>query len=277
MCYIEQMHNQEALRNRVLRGIFPMPYWGTRFFARAEVQLLVRYLRYAYKENPNDLQHIINTPSRYIGEKGFEKYLKGEAESLPNKSRKGVQEFERIIKNIQSDINKYKISKVFEKICKYINLDQHFQKSFENITERKENVKELLDFSNQFDSEDKEEALTNFFDRVLLGSEQDEMDHSDKSDVVMLMTIHAAKGLEFPVVFVVGCEEGLLPHAESQSKKQGEEEERRLCYVAITRAKEKLFMSYALIRGGYEGVQITEPSRFLEDIQNEKDFKTIQY
>ena len=129
---------------------------------------------------------------------------------------------------------------------------------------RWENVQELKTVTQKFQNLRGVEALQALLEDIALVSDQDELEESDNG--VKLMTIHAAKGLEFPTVFVVGMEEGIFPHSRSLINPSEMEEERRLCYVAMTRAIDRLYMLFASQRMRYGNVQVNPPSRFLDDI-----------
>jgi DNA helicase-2/ATP-dependent DNA helicase PcrA len=132
--------------------------------------------------------------------------------------------------------------------------------------ERLENLAELLGAAAEFDSREEAPTLAGFLDRAALVSETDRL----RDDVpVLLMTLHAAKGLEFETVFLVGLEEGLLPHSRSLGSEEGLEEERRLCYVGMTRAMERLHLSWARSRAVFGQRRLTQPSRFLEEVPAE--------
>ena len=132
---------------------------------------------------------------------------------------------------------------------------------------RIENVRELVTAAVEYDERETEPTLAGFLEMITLVADIDTMD--DKSDVVTLMTLHSAKGLEFPIVFMVGMEEGLLPHQRSFSSEAELEEERRLCYVGLTRAKEQVYLTYARERRQYGSTDYRMPSRFIEEIPHE--------
>jgi DNA helicase-2/ATP-dependent DNA helicase PcrA len=139
-------------------------------------------------------------------------------------------------------------------------------KSTESVN-RQENVQEFLSVTTEFDVSSDEKTLQAFLEQVSLVSDLDNMDQTANS--VTLMTLHAAKGLEFPVVFLVGMEEGVLPHSRSLNSDEELEEERRLCYVGITRAREMLYLSHAYRRTLFGNTNYNPPSRFLRDIPEE--------
>jgi DNA helicase-2/ATP-dependent DNA helicase PcrA len=130
--------------------------------------------------------------------------------------------------------------------------------------ERLENLRELTALASRYDAESVPAGLESFLENIALMSEQDNL--KEERDAVRLMTVHAAKGLEFPVVFIVGLEEGLFPYARQDDTANDREEERRLMYVALTRAKRKVYLSYASYRTIFGSKNATEPSQFLRDI-----------
>jgi DNA helicase-2/ATP-dependent DNA helicase PcrA len=130
--------------------------------------------------------------------------------------------------------------------------------------EKWENIMELRNVASEYDELDTEQALTTFLEKVSLVSDIDELD--EKANAVTLITLHQAKGLEFPAVFIVGLEEGILPHRKSFDDPEEMEEERRLCYVGITRAKKRLYLLRSYRRSLFGGSTANPPSRFLKDI-----------
>ncbi|HEY4501027.1 MAG TPA: ATP-dependent helicase, partial [Candidatus Paceibacterota bacterium] len=142
-----------------------------------------------------------------------------------------------------------------------------FDEGSEEDRERFENIEELASVAARHDTAPGKESISLFLAEAALASDQDEMDVGEKVGVT-LMTVHAAKGLEFNTVFVSGMEEGLFPHANMNEKDRDEEEERRLFYVAMTRAKDRLFLTLARIRKIYGSDSVTAPSSFLADIDS---------
>ena len=132
---------------------------------------------------------------------------------------------------------------------------------------REENLGELIAAVTEYEESEPEPTLAGFLEKITLASDIDSME--DKSDVVTLMTLHSAKGLEFPIVFMVGIEEGLLPHQRSYDSEAELEEERRLCYVGITRAEEHVYLTHARSRRLYRDIDYRIPSRFIEEIPPE--------
>ena len=155
-------------------------------------------------------------------------------------------------------------SELLDLIAKKTGYIDQFDERLSEDRKRIENVEELKSVTKKFDSMPGQDGLAAFLEEVALISDQDEID--EHTAAVTMMTVHAAKGLEFDTVFVTGMEEGLFPHSRSLFQPSEMEEERRLCYVAITRAKRKAYLMYAAQRTVFGNTQISAPSRFLNDI-----------
>ena len=236
-------------------------YGGTKFYERKEIKDLIAYLRVI--QNPQDdisIKRIINVPRRGIGLRTIEKIedrasLKQESiysvlidietnSEISTKARNSISEFvDNVIGTLRTMREVYPVSKLIEKVIESIDyygyIDELYKGDKEEAEERKDNVKEFISVAMEFEQNSEEKDLETFLTGVALTSESSEEEEIDK---VSLMTIHTSKGLEFPVVFIVGMEDGLFPIARAvRSMSDSEiEEERRLCYVGITRAKEIL-------------------------------------
>ena len=237
-------------------------YGGTKFYERKEIKDLIAYLRVI--QNPQDdisIKRIINVPRRGIGLRTIEKIedrasLKQESiysvlidietnSEISTKARNSISEFvDNVIGTLRTMREVYPVSKLIEKVIESIDyygyIDELYKGDKEEAEERKDNVKEFISVAMEFEQNSEEKDLETFLTGVALTSESSEEEEIDK---VSLMTIHTSKGLEFPVVFIVGMEDGLFPIARAvRSMSDSEiEEERRLCYVGITRAKEILY------------------------------------
>lgn len=261
---------------------------GMRFYERKEIKDIISYLRCIF--NPKDLtslERIINVPKRGIGLKTVQELIANAGscnlspleylfEHLQEVDNLKVKNFGMIMSNLKNKIEGLKLSEFIEYLLDttgYIKMLQ--DGSLENES-RIENLKELLSVASKFDHESGIDALEHFLDEVSL-LEDFEKQQEDQVDTnrVTLMTIHASKGLEFEVVFVVGAEENLFPHSNSIVDQKDLEEERRLAYVAITRAKNKLYMTHASQRTYFGSVQNNPVSRFVLDIPEELVFKEI--
>ena len=228
---------------------------GQRFYARKEIKDVIAYLRVI--ENPKDSvswERIINTPPRGIGKKS-EEALKTAKWNITEIDAKTNLPFSQWI----LDKDKYATIELMDLILEASGYLQWLNDGTEENNIRIENIKELRSVAAQFTN------LRDFLENVSLIESSDKPRGEDFIGVT-LMTVHAAKGLEFPVVFIIGMEEGLFPHAQSLMEQSALEEERRLCYVAITRAMEKVYLTQASSRLYFGSVQSNMPSRFLLEI-----------
>ena len=257
---------------------------GLRFYDRKEVKDIVSYLRAI--ANPADtvsIKRVINTPKRGIGKTTLDR-LDGAAEqlgvplweilqdetsvkTLAGRSSKGVLAFADLLKTWQAKADTIPASVVIQGILEdsgYV-ADLHAQGTDE-AENRIVNVNELYNAAVQFESENEESNLLMFLANASLNTDKDDQETDDQ---VSLMTLHASKGLEFPVVFLVGLEQGLFPSFRSLDDPAAIEEERRLCYVGITRAEDILFISYANERRLYGYREPATPSMFLAELPEE--------
>ena len=273
---------EEALRRQ---GIDYRIYGGTSFYQRKEVKDLLSYLRFVI--NPNDeeaLKRIINYPARGIGDTSLNRliYLSGQQNIGLWEVIKNIRSFPEIgnggpkIENfgmmIQGFIGMTETTNAFDMathVAKQTGLMRTLfeDKSVEGIS-RYENITELLNGIQEFvedDESEKDKTLANFLEEVALYTD-DQKDKDPNRDCISLMTIHASKGLEFPVVHLIGMEENLFPSQMALMNRQELEEERRLFYVALTRAEKKLYLSFATSRFKYGSLIPCEPSRFIDEI-----------
>ncbi|MFC1961465.1 ATP-dependent helicase [Chloroflexota bacterium] len=275
-----------ALEEAFLR--YGMPYRlvaGTRFYERREVKDIIAYLRLI--QNPHDtisLMRIINVPPRGIGTRslaelanwarsqGVPEYRalqmlgeKGEGETTPFSARteRALVGFIRMMENLSQESRKQNLVALFDLVVGETGY-RGYLNSFADGEERWENVLELRTVSQEYQDSPPPEGLAALLEGVALVSDIDGMDSS--ADAATLITLHQAKGLEFPVVFIVGMEEGILPHIRSFDDPEQMEEERRLCYVGITRAKKKVYLLRAFRRSLMGSSGVNQPSRFLQDI-----------
>jgi DNA helicase-2/ATP-dependent DNA helicase PcrA len=277
-----------ALEETFLR--YGLPYKlvaGTRFYQRREVKDIIAYLRAIH--NPQDnvsLLRIINVPGRGIGQKTISTLqswakahdtslfralkqisanaIAGEAkQSLPSHTIQALAGFDALMGTFTAHSHELSLSGLLDEILEHTGYRAYIQDK-EDGEERWENIMELRNVATEYNELDTEEALTAFLEKVSLVSDIDELDET--ADAVTLITLHQAKGLEFPAVFIVGLEEGILPHRKSFDDPQQMEEERRLCYVGITRAKKRLYLLRSYRRSLFGGSTANPPSRFLPDI-----------
>jgi DNA helicase-2/ATP-dependent DNA helicase PcrA len=261
---------------------FNIPYkivGSVRFYDRAEIKDILAYLRLIYQ--PEDLvsfNRIVNVPTRGIGSKSVSDILDFKASNaisleetfnnakkipLTKKASEAFVQFADVILSFRKISEELTVADLLEKLLQKIDYFKYLDDGTLQSESRSENVKELLSVAKSYS----EVGIASFLEEVALVSELDNL--SDKNNAVTLMTLHSAKGLEFPVVFMPGLEESLFPHGRSMFDQQEMEEERRLCYVGMTRAKEELYMIYADSRILYGSIQHNPPSRFLSEIDGE--------
>ena len=251
---------------------YNLPYQmlGTKFFERKEIKDVLSYLRYAMnQDSTNDLVRIINTPSRGIGKVTLLKVVEGKAHELPAKTKEKVDLFNHLIFEIESYAKEHPVHETLTFIMKRTGIEEQYKHDGEEGLERLENIRELVSLGTKYREYSALEAIEHLLEDVALGSDQDELKEKEEFDAVRLMTVHSAKGLEFPYVFITGLEEGLFPHERLGDERVDTEEERRLFYVALTRAKKKVFLSYAHIRTIFGSQRVNTPSSFLHDIRSE--------
>lgn len=259
-----------ALEEAFINYDVPYQMLGTKFFDRREVKDVLAFLRYAL--NPSgtgDLVRIINTPARGIGKVTVLKIVEGKMADLPAKTHEKVSAFFNLIEEIANFAKEHPVHETLAFIMKRTGMEDEFKAGGEEGLERLENVRELVSLGTKYAEYGPEEAIEHLLEDSALGSDQDELKDKEEFDAVRLMTIHSSKGLEFPYVFITGLEEGLFPHERLGDEKTDEEEERRLFYVALTRAKKKVFLSYAHIRTIFGTQRVNAPSSFLKDIRSE--------
>ena len=270
-----------ALEETLLR--YGVPYrlvGGTRFYQRREVKDIIAYLRLIH--NPQDnvsLVRIINVPVRGIGQRTLsqlQSWVKAHNSSLfeaikqvanekilPQRISQALAGFDTVMADLIAQSRELSLSALLDKVLEHTRYKEYILNK-EDGEDRWENIVELKSVASEYDELDSEEALAAFLEKVSLVSDIDELD--EKADAVTLITLHQAKGLEFPAVFIVGLEEGILPHRKSFDDPEEIEEERRLCYVGITRAKKRLYLLRSYRRSLFGGSTANPPSRFLQDI-----------
>jgi len=252
-----------ALEEAMLNFGVPYRVLGTRFFERKEVKDTLSYLRASMNpKNKIDLGRIIAVPSRGIGKVTLDKMLAGDDAGLPGAARAKVAAFRETLVRIGKAIAILPASEAVRYAVEESGMEREFQKTEEG-RERLENIHELVNFATRFDNDTPGEGIEHLLEEAALQSDQDEL--SEEMGAVSLMTVHASKGLEFDAVFVTGLEQGLFPSLRDDESRD-EEEERRLFYVALTRARERLYLTYAGQRMKYGSREFTIPSEFLEDI-----------
>lgn len=255
-----------------------------RFYERKEIKDAISYLRLlAYPKDYVSLERVINEPHRGLGPASVRRIINYasekdvslidalcEASSIPhltNKAKKSAERLGKILKEVSSQIGSAPPHQILREILDKTGYKKQLEREGtpESLA-RLENLEELLASMRVFASSGKGN-LYEYLESQALASDQDSYD--EKKDACVMMTLHAAKGLEFDVVFMVGMEEGLLPHVRSMGEERQIEEERRLCYVGMTRARELLYLTFAAYRETYLGKNSTKVSRFLSEIPQE--------
>ncbi len=245
----------------------PYQVLGTRFFDRKEIKDVLSYVRVALNPaSAGDIARIIATPPRGIGKQTLAHMLEGTVEKLTPAARKKVEDFQKLLNDIKEATESLKTSEVLRFVIRNSGLETKYKNGTEDEKERYENMQELVTLATKYDSLAIGEGVEKLLEDAALATDQDELE--EKTNSVKLMTVHAAKGLEFDYVFIVGLEEGLFPHERMGNDDVDEEEERRLFYVALTRARKKIFLSHTFMRTIYGKQQINVPSQFLSDIDD---------
>ena len=251
-------------------------YGGLRFFERAEIKHALAYLRLiALPDDDNALLRVVNFPPRGIGARSIEQ-LQDVAKATGVSLFKSIQEnskaaiFRRLIGELKAETQNLPLPEVVEHVVARSGLAEHYKTEREGA-DRIENLAELVNAAAAFTDEERQtesgetvDPLTAFLTHAAL--EAGEHQAGEGQDALQLMTVHSAKGLEFDAVFLTGLEEGLFPHEQSAAERDGLEEERRLAYVAITRARKRLYLSHAQTRMLHGQTRYNIPSRFLEEI-----------
>jgi DNA helicase-2/ATP-dependent DNA helicase PcrA len=262
----------------VSAGLSYRVYGGLRFFERQEIKHALAYLRLMQNtDDDNALLRIINFPTRGIGARSIEQLQ--EAARINSTTlwdaaaRAGgkVSAFVGLIESLRSATRELPLPEIMDHVLVHSGLFAHYQNETgakkREAEERLENLKELVTAATLFVHENEDDSLTSFLTHASL--EAGEHQAGDQDDALHLMTVHAAKGLEFNAVFITGLEEGLFPHQNSQRVDGGLDEERRLMYVAITRARRRLYMSFAQRRMLNGQVSYGAPSSFLRELPDE--------
>jgi DNA helicase II / ATP-dependent DNA helicase PcrA len=260
---------------------------GTKFYDRKEIRDMLAYLRLiANNDDDISLQRIINVPKRGIGSSSvdkmanfaamhdisiFEALDSVELLGLSPKITKGAREFRDLIKNYTQMQEFLSVTELVEDILDKSGYREMLkaEKSIE-AQSRLENLDELLSVTKNFEEVNEDKSLVAFLTDLALVADIDSLDEDgEKTDSITLMTLHSAKGLEFPVVFLIGLEEGVFPHSRSLMEEAEMEEERRLAYVGITRAEQTLFLTNAQMRTLFGRTSMNPASRFIREIPEE--------
>jgi len=287
-----------ALEETCMRYGIPYQLVGNlRFYQRQEIKDVAAYLKLLV--NPDDdvsLGRVVNVPPRGIGQRTLDELMRtardagismfsaidmlsntGEVSPsaavapLAARSVRALTNFRELIQGLIADRSELDLVDLIDLVLERTGYGRHVQDEAERGEERWENIQEFKSgasaFIKDFAEVDRDDTLAAFLESVTLVSDTDNME--DKANAVTLITLHQAKGLEFRVVFMVGMEDGILPHRRSMEDEEQMEEERRLCYVGMTRAKERLYLTRAFRRGFRGGIEPSGPSQFLDDIPEE--------
>jgi DNA helicase-2/ATP-dependent DNA helicase PcrA len=265
---------------------------GTRFYARREVKDALAYLRILRSDTDSvSFERVINVPARSIGDKtvealraaaaatdsdtgepgtywgAIERGGRGELPLLASRTRNALAEFAALVRRLRTRIGALPLPELLDEVLEASGYRAMLADGSEDGEDRWANLLELRSVTTRYDDLEPEDALDRLLEETALVADQDS--YEGDADAVTLITLHAAKGLEFPVVFIAGLEEGLFPHSRALDDEQQLEEERRLAYVGITRAKRRLYLSHAWRRATWGMGQASVPSRFLLEIPAE--------
>lgn len=244
---------------------------GTKFFERKEVKDVLSYIKAGLEpESLSDVKRVLNVPARGIGKVTMLKIFEGKEGGLPSAMQIKYEGFKKLLAKIGEVARASAPSETVKFVIKESGLESEFRQGGEEEQERLENVRELVTLARRYDDKPGVEGIEAFLTEAALHSDQDEMEKPVAG--VKLMTVHASKGLEFDFVFITGLEDGLFPHErmhEGKAATEDSEEERRLFYVALTRARKKVFLSYAQTRTIFGSRQVNVPSEFIFDVPAE--------
>ncbi|HUD04318.1 MAG TPA: UvrD-helicase domain-containing protein [Candidatus Paceibacterota bacterium] len=256
-----------AIEEAFLNEQVPHIVLGTRFFDRKEIKDMLSYLKVAM--NPQalgDIARIINAPARGIGKSSLAKIFTENGTTLPAKQAAGWNDFKMIMKDVMNMIETKPASVAVLYTLKRSGIEKMLSAEGEEGLERLENITELVSLAARYDGMTGIAGIEKLLENAALATDQDDLEKNPTG--VRLSTVHASKGLEFDVVFVAGLEQDLFPHKpiENSSRARDDEEERRLFYVALTRARKKIYLSHAGRRMIFGTTQFNAPSEFLFDI-----------
>lgn len=260
-----------VIEEYMLRKGVPYQILGTKFFDRKEVKDLIAYIRVALnRKSTSDLVRTINTPPRGIGKVTVGKLVNEGIDSLNGSTRAKIEGYYSLLDSIANLIKTSKPSEVVKYVVTMSGLEKYYREEGAEGIERLENIKEVVSLAKKYDSLESPGGIESLLSDAALASDQDELEET--TNAVRLMTVHSSKGLEFDYVFIVGMEEDLFPYSRmGEEAKQGaeSEEERRLFYVAITRAKKAVYLSSAQIRTIFGSSKVNVLSQFVGDISED--------
>lgn len=259
---------------------------GTRFYDRKEIKDLLAYLRLiANRDDDISFERVVNVPKRGIGTASLEKVTnyasmhdltlmsaleEVEHIGLSKRAENALSEFYTLIENFEKMQDYLSVSELIEEVLEktgYRDILKN-ERTIESES-RLENLNEFLSVALEFEKASEDKSLIAFLTDLALIADIDQLEEEDESQAITLMTLHSAKGLEFPVVFLVGMEEGVFPHSRSLFEEEEMEEERRLAYVGMTRAEEELYLTNCRMRTLYGRTNFNAVSRFIEEIPDE--------
>ncbi len=250
-----------AIEEQLLAAGIPYQVVGTRFFERREVKDALAWVRAAQGGVPADVARAAGAPPRGIGKVTLLKILEGKAAGTK------ADAFLAQLQKIKEASQKLAPSELIKYVIRESGQEAAYKKDKLEGPERLLNLRELVSLATRYDGQPVPSGVEAFLESAVLASDQDEL--KEGKNTVRLMTVHASKGLEFPVVFITGLEEGLFPYDKQDDEEVDKEEERRLMYVAITRAQEKVYLTYASYRTVFGSKNPTLPSQFLSDVPGE--------
>ncbi|HMO79076.1 MAG TPA: UvrD-helicase domain-containing protein [Candidatus Paceibacterota bacterium] len=276
ICVLYRANFQSRVLEEVcLKYNLPHQIVGTKFFDRKEIKDVIAYIKSAINEKDfTNLNRIINTPARGIGKATILKIQTNQEHTLTPAVTKKIKDFRNLLQEIKNSTEKNKPSEIISMIFTKAGFEKELSQDGETGQERIQNIKELVSLAKKYDIFEPKIAIEKFLEDVSLASDQDELEKNNAG--IKLMTVHASKGLEFEHVFVTGLEAGLFPMERENEKEEDSEEERRLFYVAITRAKKRLYLSWANFRTIFGNKNINISSEFLDDIDS-KIIETENY
>jgi len=260
-----------AIEESFLNKNIPYQVLGVRFFERKEVKDVLSFIKASLnRESTNDLVRVVNVPPRGIGKATIMKVVTGQEETLGPALKSKVGLFLALLERIKITAQNERPSVLIKYIIRESGMENVYKNGTMEEQEKLENLRELVTVASQYDALPPGEAIEKLLENAALATDQDEMEKDNNA--VKLMTVHASKGLEFDYVFIAGLEEDLFPHQrmnEGEISQAQAEEERRLFYVALTRARKKIFVSYAQLRTIYGSQKVNTPSSFISDIGDE--------
>jgi DNA helicase-2/ATP-dependent DNA helicase PcrA len=262
-----------AVEEAFIKNNIPYKLIGAiRFYQRKEIKDIVSYLQYIATDDRMSLKRIINTPGRGIGKITLDKIISNGIEKM-SEEKPEIGLFHKFIQRAKEFALKNPLTKLLKFILKETEYQNYLKKEYGDnelqagLSEdeaRWQNVEELINVGAEYDKLPPPDGLNEFLEKTALLSDADEIQNN--KEIVHLMTLHTAKGLEFPIIFIIGCEEGILPHSRSLLNPLDIEEERRLFYVGITRSKTYLHLIVSQRRTSWGSKEANPPSRFLSEI-----------